>query len=139
MSLTLQELSDRAEIADVLTNYTIKVDTRDWAGLSEVFTEDAILDYTKVDGPKGNLAEVAPWIEKGLAGFDRYQHILGQIEIKIDGDTATAKAYFTNPMVMASDGTETILEVGGYYLHKLRRTPAGWRSSWLYDDVIWMR
>lgn len=136
------EAVDRLEITDVITRYTRAVDTRSWEDLDEVFTEDAVLDYSSVDGPVAPLAEARDWIARGLAGFDRYQHTVGQVAIDFDEgrDAARATAYFTNPMVArAPDGTETLWEVGGYYHHDLVRTPSGWRSARMVDDVVWQR
>jgi hypothetical protein len=42
----LHELSDRAEINDVLIRYTRAIDTGDWDRLDTVFTPDARIDYT---------------------------------------------------------------------------------------------
>ena len=145
--MDLQELSDRMEIRDLVTAYTRAVDTRDWDALDEVFTSDAVLDYSSVGGPVDSLDVVKPWIEQGLRGFDRYQHVIGQIAIELPapeqaqvGDTARATAYLVNPMVAkAPDGTETLWEVGGYYHHDLVRTPDGWRSRRMVDEIIWQR
>ena len=135
-----QELSDRQEIVDLITRYTRAVDTRSWDDLDEVFTEDAILDYSPVGGPADVPRVVKPWIAEGLAGFDRYQHVIGQVSIELAGDEARATAYFTNPMVSVDPaGGEKLWEVGGYYRHELRRTPQGWRSTRLLDDVVWTR
>lgn len=85
-------------------------------------------------------AEVVPWIERGMAGFDRFQHVVGQVSIELAGDTARATAYFINPMVsVAPDGTERLWEVGGYYHHDLVRTALGWRSRGIVDDMVWHR
>ena len=81
--MDLQELSDRMEIRDLVTAYTRAVDTRDWDALDEVFTSDAVLDYSSVGGPVDSLDVVKPWIEQGLRGFDRYQHVIGQIAIDL--------------------------------------------------------
>jgi hypothetical protein len=138
--MELQELSDRMEIRDLVTAYTRAVDTRTWDALDDVFTEDAVLDYTSVGGPADSLAVVKPWIEQGLRGFDRYQHVIGQVAIELVGDTARATAYLVNPMVAkAPDGTETLWEVGGYYHHELVRTSDGWRSQRMVDEIIWQR
>ncbi len=138
--MELQELSDRMEIQDLITAYTRAVDTRTWDALDDVFTEDAVLDYTSVGGPADSLVVVKPWIEQGLRGFDRYQHVIGQVAIELAGDTARATAYLVNPMVAkAPDGTETLWEVGGYYHHELVRTPDGWRSQRMVDEIIWQR
>ena len=138
--MDLAELIDRQQITDLITAYTRAVDTGSFADLREVFTEDAVLDYSSVGGPVDRRDVVIPWIAQGLAGFVRYQHLIGQVEIEIDGDAARATAYFTNPMVVINpDGNEGLWECGGYYHHELRRTPDGWRSVKLVDDVQWQR
>lgn len=142
--MDLQELSDRQEITDLITRYTRAVDTGRYADLSGVFTDDAVLDYSPAGGPVGPPSEVVPWIEQGLAGFERVQHVIGQVSIALDGDGpdrgARATAYFTNPMVARGpDGAETLWEVGGYYHHDLVHTPDGWRSRGIVDDVVWTR
>ncbi len=138
--MDLSELSDRQEITDLITRYTRAVDTRAYDDLHGVFTPDAVLDYSQLGGPKDTPSVVVPWIEEGLAGFDRIQHLIGQVSIELAGDTATATAYFTNPMVSTRpDGTEQLWEVGGYYHHDLIRTPDGWRSRGIVDEMIWSR
>lgn len=139
--MDLAELSDRQEITDLLTRYTRAVDTRSYDDLHHVFTPDAVLDYSSAGGPVGPPAEAVPWVEQGLAGFARTQHILGQVAITfVDADRAQVTAYFTNPLVaVAPDGTETLWEVGGYYHHDMVRTPHGWRSSRIVDEIQWTR
>ena len=135
----LQELSDRQEITDLVTAYTRAVDTATCDDLDAVFTDDAVLDYSSAGGPVTSLAEAKPFIQN-LLGFDRWQHLIGQVAIQLDGDTARATAYFFNPMVSKGpDGTERLWEVGGYYHHDLVRTPDGWRSARMVDDLIWTR
>lgn len=138
--MDLQEISDRLEIVDVITRYTRAVDTRSWDDLDDVFVEDGVLDYTSVGGPAAPLAEAKSWVAQGLAGFARIQHVIGQVSIELDGDRARATAYMLNPMVsIAPDGTETLWEVGGYYHHDLVRTPQGWRSQRMVDELVWSR
>jgi hypothetical protein len=62
------------------------------------------------------------------------------VSIELAADTARATAYFTNPMVAPNpDGTENLVEVGGYYHHDLVRTADGWRSRRMVDETVWMR
>ncbi|HET9500098.1 MAG TPA: nuclear transport factor 2 family protein [Marmoricola sp.] len=135
----LRDLADRQEITDLITRYTRAIDTADWDGIDDVFTPDAVLDYRPSGGPRTTRDEAKAFI-RNLAGFDRWQHLIGQVAIELRGDEASATAYFTNPMVArAPDGTETLWEVGGYYHHQLRRTAQGWRSVEMVDDLVWTR
>jgi hypothetical protein len=139
----LQELSDRAEINDVLIRYTRAIDTGDWDRLDTVFTPDAQIDYTESGGIAAAFPEVKPWLAEMLpAFFPKRMHTLGQVDIRLDGDSAEVSAYFHNPMpidVQSDDGKRetNIVEIGGLYHHTMTRTADGWRSRKLHEEVIW--
>ncbi|GLY71277.1 hypothetical protein Atai01_78960 [Amycolatopsis taiwanensis] len=86
--MTAQEISDRIEIADLLTVYTRAIDTAEWDALDNVFTPDALIDYTSAGGIAGSYPEVKAWLAVALKEFVRRQHILGQLAVRLDGDTA---------------------------------------------------
>ncbi|MEV7397929.1 nuclear transport factor 2 family protein [Aeromicrobium sp. NPDC092404] len=139
--MDLQEISDRAEIGDVLVRYTRAVDTFDWDRLDTVFTPDAAIDYTESGGIAGTYPDVKPWLAEMLPAFFRkLMHTLGQVEVTIRGDEADVTAYFHNPMTMDDgNGGEKVVEIGGLYHHTMTRTPDGWRSRALHEEVVWKR
>lgn len=142
MTLSLQELSDRAEINDVLIRYTTGIDEQDWDRLDTVFTPDAEIDYTESGGIAAGFGEVKQWLADNLPLFSqRYLHTLGQVAIDFIGaDEARVAAYFHNPMRVADGhGGENVLEVGGVYRHTMVRTRDGWRSRRLHEEVVWTR
>ncbi len=143
--MDLQELSDRAEIEQLLVRYTRAVDTGDWDRLDTVFAPDAQIDYTESGGIAGGYAEVKAWLAEVLpAFFPVRMHSLHQVDVTFDGegdrDGAEVAAYFHNPMP-ADDGRggTKIVEFGGIYHHTVRRTPAGWRSVRLHEEIVWKR
>jgi len=136
----LQEISDRLEIEALLIRYTRAIDTGDWDRLDTVFTPDAAIDYTATGGISASYAEVKPWLAKMLPLFPRRMHTLGQVDTRVDGDTAVVAAYFHNPMGMPQDeGADHLVEFGGIYHHDLVRTPDGWRSRRLLEELVWKR
>lgn len=147
--MQLPLIADRLEIADVITRYTRLVDgpdldSADFRGgaydVSSIFTDDATLDYSSAGGPVGSPAVTLEWVREMKRVFLRWQHVIGQVDIQVDGDTARATAYLVNPMVAANpDGSETVIEVGGYYHHELVRTAYGWRSRHMVDELVWSR
>lgn len=138
--LDLQTVSDRIEIDDLITTYTRSVDTLDWTRFDTVFTPDATIDYTASGGMKGTRDEVRDWLAETLPMFSKMQHYVCQKEVTIDGDTADVRVYLANPMAITQpDGGLWRMEVGGYYLHKLVRTPEGWRSRELIEEIAWDR
>jgi len=122
-----QELSDRFEIQDLLADYSHAIDTQNFAALDVIFTPEAIIDYTAVGGAKGNLEETKAYLARALEKFTGMQHMLGLPQIRIDGDTATARTICFNPMVLDRDGAPHVFFVGIWYVDKLIRTDAGWR------------
>lgn len=139
--MDLQEISDRIEISDVLTRYTRAIDTFDWDRLDTVFTPDARIDYTESGGIAGSYGEAKPWLAEVLPAFFRkLMHTLGQVEVVLRGDEADVTAYFHNPMTMDDGaGGEKVVEIGGLYHHTMTRTPDGWRSRKLHEEVVWKR
>jgi len=139
--MDLQEISDRLEIADVLTRYTRAIDTGDWDRLDTVFTPEAEIDYTTSGGIAGTYPQIKPWLAEMLpAFFPRRMHTIGQLEIDLWGDEAGVTAYFHNPMTMDDGhGGDKVVEIGGLYHHTMARTPDGWRSRRLREEVVWRR
>lgn len=139
--MDLQELSDRTEITDVLIRYTRAIDTGDFDRLDEVFTPDARIDYTESGGIAEEYGKVKPWLAEVLpAFFPKRMHTLGQVAIDLDGDEARVSAYFHNPMPMddGAGGTK-VVEYGGIYHHQMVRSPDGWRSRQLHEEIVWTR
>lgn len=138
--LELDDVLARLEIEEVLIRYTRAIDTGEWDRLDEVFTDGAAIDYTESGGIAGTYAEVKPWLAQNLPIFPKRMHTLGQVEIRRDGNDATVAAYFHNPMMLAAgDGAEVLVELGGIYHHEMVRTPDGWRSRSLFEELVWKR
>lgn len=140
--MDLQQISDRLEIADVLTRYTIAIDTGEWDLLDSVFTPDAEIDYTESGGIAGGYAEVKAWLAEMLPIFPQRMHTIGQVAVELSapGDEAEVAAYFDNPMLLPDgSGGHSVVEIGGIYRHTMVRTPHGWRSRRLHEQIVWKR
>ena len=138
MATSLEQLADRLAIEDVLTRYAWSIDTSNFDGLDEVFTPDAFVDYTSAGGIKGQYPEVKAWLAAVLPHFPAYQHLVTNKDISIEGDTATSRCQFYNPMMQkGADGATSMFFVGGEYRDKLVRTPDGWRISERIEHSVW--
>jgi hypothetical protein len=47
---SVQELSDRLELQDLITAYSYAIDFHRWDDLDDIFTADARLDFTATGG-----------------------------------------------------------------------------------------
>ena len=124
--LTVQELSDRFEIQDLIARYSQLLDLRAWDEMDALFTDECVLDYTATGALCGTWPEHKAYNAKVLTGFQGTQHVMGLPTIRLDGDTATARTICFNPMVVDS---KRVFFVGLWYDDALVRTDAGWRFA----------
>lgn len=126
-------VQDQLEIQALLARYARGVDSKDWELYRSVFTDDAHIDYTSAGAIAGGREEVIDWLAAGFATIPWSMHYITNIEAEIDGDKATVRAMFHNPMQLPGMSTQSAC--GGYYHHELVRTADGWRS--LREENVW--
>lgn len=126
---SLEELSDRAEIHDLITAYCHAIDGKDWAALDLLFAPDADIDYSATGGISGKLPDIKPFLEATLPLFKSTQHFVTNPLIRISGDRATARSLLFNPVTMDRETGDHTLFIGAWYVDELIRTPEGWRIS----------
>jgi hypothetical protein len=138
--LSLQEISDRLEIQQLLVDYSTAIDNRRFDDLDAVFTPDAYIDYRAMGGIDGQFPEVKAWLAEVLPNFPMYNHMIGNLSIMFDGDTAKSRVICFNPMVLNAE-TKQIMFCGLWYDDEFLRTPDGWRltkrvETKTFDKVI---
>jgi len=134
---SVEEISDRLEINDLLVRYAEAIDSRDWKLLDTCFTTDAKVDYTSSGGIAGRYPEVRAWLEQVLALFPAYMHLIGNIAVSFEDGGAKAKTYVINPMQFeAPDGSRGGFTVAAYYHDRLVRTGDGWRIAERTEELV---
>jgi 3-phenylpropionate/cinnamic acid dioxygenase small subunit len=129
MTLSVEEISDRIEIEQLLIRYCHAIDQHDWDGYRAVYTEDAVIDDVSA-GPDNSVDEMVEFLASALEKVVLIQHAISTSLIEIDGDTATARTICHCPVVLdRGDGrTETFFH-GLWYADELVRTPDGWKIA----------
>lgn len=135
--LTVQEISDRLEIEDVIAHYADCIDKRDFDGLREVFAEDAHIDYSAFGGGVGDREATIAYLKGAMRAFKSFQHLNGKSRIKLDGDTASASTQCLNPLVIPVDpASPAVAWCALWYHDKLVRTDAGWRIAERVEEAV---
>jgi hypothetical protein len=133
LTARLQRLEDREDIRATWLDYCNRLDLGDWAGLGDVFTEDAELEMIGLAGGldgayRGRLAIIDDFYARtgGPTSGPRFMtgHLSTNMQIDVDGDTATTLAYFFE---IVDDSLVLI----GTYQHRLRRDADRWRFQFL--------
>lgn len=127
--MSIEYLLARLAIQDTVTRGATAIDTARPDLFDDVFTEDAIIDYSPLWGPDKYPAFKAwsiEWASSGSEHFVAWQHLLSNMVVEISGDTASCMTDFYNPIIMKD---QTVLQAHGRYHDTLTRTSAGWRIS----------
>lgn len=118
--------ADWLAIANVKAAYCRLLDTKDWEGWGQLFTEDFELDVTGSGGDlvKGRDAVVAS--VRGAIETAKTAHQVHFPEITIDGDEAHAVWPMQDRVVWSED--RALTGYGHYHEHYVR-TAEGWRIA----------
>ena len=122
----MAETDDTAQIMDTLARYATAMDERDWSLLDSVFTPD--FTYDAGEWVTHSLADYLDRLRPYLEGCGPTQHLLGNYQIEIDGDTARSQVYVRAFHVGTRELSSTTYEMFGVYRDEMRRMDAGWRS-----------
>ena len=117
---------DRFDIIAALDRYAECLDTRNWQGLADVFTEDVDMDFGvwrahDLDGVRSNIRAF-------LDGCGPSQHLLGNYRISLDGDAASSRCYCRVMHHGKGEHSGKTFESWIEYSDELVRTERGWRS-----------
>lgn len=123
----MSEADDRFEIIAVLDRYAECLDTRDWRGLADVFTDDVEIDFGM--WRSGTLDEARSRIGSFLNGCGPSQHLLGNYRIKLLGESATSRCYCHVMHFGKNEHEGKTYETWIEYADELVRTPDGWRCK----------
>jgi hypothetical protein len=136
----LQRLEDREHPVTWL-DYCNRLDLGDFAGLGDVFAEDAGLEMSglaaSLDGTyHGRQSIIEDFYSRtrlpsSTSGTPRFMtgHLSTNLQIDLDGDEATTLAYFFE---IVDDNLVLI----GTYQHRLRREPDRWRFAFLGSPCV---
>lgn len=134
--LSLAEISDRLEIQQLLVDYATAIDQCRFDDLDRVFTADAYIDYRAMGGIDGLFPQVKAWLAEVLPHFSAFAHLVGNIDLRLAGDTAHGRTMCFNPMEIVpakADGDgpagARVLFCALWYDDEFVRTAAGWRIS----------
>ncbi|MCA1716843.1 MAG: nuclear transport factor 2 family protein [Actinobacteria bacterium] len=124
----VRTLLDQAEIQETVLRYGRSADQRDWEALISCLNEEVDIDYNSLSGGEPEriaardlvLGRWAPIFES----LDATQHFTGPCTVSVDGDEATAVAYFQAQHVLnGTAGGEKWTLGGNHDGHVGRRQP----------------
>lgn len=135
--MTVDELLAKQEISELSGTYMHGLDRLDRTALRSVFHDDATTDYGFFQGNPDEFVEMA---YGALQSHDDNHHMLGQINIQLDGDIAFGEVYFQAfHRVHAEDGSLEDLFIAGRYVDRYERRAGGWKIAHRSEVNDWTR
>jgi ketosteroid isomerase-like protein len=148
MAITSEELSDRAEITEVINRYGRCVTERDLETMVGLFTDDAVMDSYGSEPTEGIEA-----IRRMFAASMRPspssppplpmdEHIVStplmtNVIIDLEGDTAKVESLCLAAHAGRRGVSGTILLRGMRNRDQFRRTPQGWKIAHRVHEKLW--
>jgi SnoaL-like domain len=138
MALSLDQISDRIEIVDVLVRYCYAVDDREWDLYRELFVPDAVIDDRVTGGLQSGVEEHIQYLKRALSKVVLSQHAISTIGIDVTSSSACVRAHCSCPMVVDLGESKThVFFQGLWYRNTLVRTREGWKISHLVEEGYW--
>lgn len=121
------EPADREAVVELARTYCSVVDAGAFGQLREVFLTDATAELGG-SGQHG-VDEIIERLEVALGRFESWEHTIGDHEVAIEGDRATARCELRAVHVPPPGGDVATDTVVGFYEDSLVRTAQGWRIA----------
>lgn len=119
-----------------MTAYATCIDARDFDGLDSVFTPDARVSFEASGGPDADYPTIRAWLAEMLPIFASTQHLMGNLAVSLDADTASGRCMCFNPMALKpiSEKDQQVFFYGLWYVLEFVRTADGWKIARLTQE-----
>lgn len=137
MTLTMDDLLARHEIADVILRYARGIDRLDFDLVRSCYHPDAYDDHGSF---RGNVDEFISMCEKFLPRWTATQHFMGNMLIEVDGDVARAETYAVAYHRRENeDGTGKDDVFGIRYVDRFEQRDDAWKIAHRVVATEWRR
>lgn len=134
--VNVESLLETEAIRQTLSLYVYVIDARTYDSLSEVFTTDAVANYSAPLGVIKGVEAIKTTLAAGLAQFAGTQHLLGSQSIRLcDPIRAMSVTYFRAAHFLPRNVTEGALDVADY--SSILYAYGQYQDSWEKHDGLW--
>jgi hypothetical protein len=143
-TLELQQLSDRAEIADLVARLGICLDESHFDDMAGLLAGEATLRTAR--GEVVGRDAVVEQARRTHPPEQRFQHVMTDLVVDLDGDRATARANLEVRITVPADGPAgegspapaPRASLGHVYRFGLVRGGAGWCFASVEVEPVWL-
>jgi len=123
----MSNLDDEREIYRNIVRFARAMDDREWAAIDALTDADMTADLGT--GAVGSRSEMVAIIRSYLDDCGPTQHLVANVLIDVDGDTASSRAYVSDMHLGTGALEGQFFRTLGDYQDEWRRSPHGWRMT----------
>ncbi|MGE3621336.1 MAG: nuclear transport factor 2 family protein [Acidimicrobiia bacterium] len=127
-------LADRLAVGDVIIKYADSVDVPDMDRYATCFTDDVVVTGFTPE-PLEGLAVYMPWVTAARARYSHTHHLIGNIQVVLDGDRARLRSYVQATHELPED-PDHLMVLWAAYDDDLVRTADGWQITRHHIDRL---
>lgn len=134
--MDVEELIAKQEITDLVGRYMRGLDRLDKDLLRSTFHDDATTDYGFFQGGPDGFVEMA---YNALQDHRDNHHMIGQVNIDVEGDVAFGEVYFQAYHRVTQDGEDQDLFISGRYVDRYEKRDGEWKFAFRSEVNDWAR
>ena len=123
MSVTVEELLAREEIADVIKRLARGTDRLDEAAMASCYHPDGFDDHNSF---RGSGTEFAAWVCQVLPHFEATMHFIGPPSIRVEGNIENGVAHCDTYCQAHHVSTDSDMILGLRYVDRFERRQGQW-------------
>lgn len=139
MQDTLSLVADKLKIIELINQFGMSIDLRNWTKFHSLFADSVEFDYSSIGEVAGVLQpdEIANTAERDLGGFQSTQHMITNHLVELLDNEANCTAHVRAQHFLPNDRFDPMLQIGGYYNAKLISIKSDWKiQSWKFT-ILW--
>jgi uncharacterized protein (TIGR02246 family) len=134
----VRAIEAQLEIRQLVNNYFAIADRLDWKGWAGLFAADGVFVVPDTKEELKGPAEIYRVTEQRLGGaFQDTQHYIANLDVKVDGDVASAAGDFIFAAVKDRSRPNQHLLLGGRYSWSFVRENSAWRVARASNAFVW--
>ena len=136
------QFDDYHEIVRRRYEYAFGIDTRDWALLRSIFTDEIEMDFSSYSGQPGSKMLADDWVDGvkvTFTGLDATQHVMSNPMVDVDGDRGRLRMYMKAEHFLRNVSGSDDFALGGYYEDRLIKRAGAWKIEAVTLTILWNR
>lgn len=132
---TLERVAAELDVRDLILSAWAAIDRKDWDTYAGAFAEDG--EFEIMGQRRRGRADIAAGPSRDLAKYDGLQHLISNVLVDVDGDSAGGQWYCVAVHVPDGAHPERHADVGLKYRFRARRGEDGWRFAEVTIEIVW--